>query len=278
MTDILSVLFRPDNVFSLSPSDNDDSLAGSIPKATVGMSIANVAHPQNFISELRSDPRTKPIVDFQKGTTTLAFVFQGGILVAVDSRASMGSYIASERVRKIIEINDYLLGTMAGGAADCLFWERHLARLCRMYELRNKERIPVAAASNLLANIFFQYRGYGLSCGTMVAGCDKNGPQLYFVDDSGDRVEGKLFSVGSGSTYAYGVLDTEYRFDLTLEEAVELGKRAIYHATHRDGASGGLVRVYHVHADGWTKIEEGEDVTKLHYKYAEEKGMTGNEM
>ena len=55
-------------------------------------------------------------------------------------------------MKKVIEINPFLLGTMAGGAADCQFWERDLGRQCRLYELRNKERISVAAASKLLAN------------------------------------------------------------------------------------------------------------------------------
>lgn len=27
------------------------------------------------------------------GTTTLGFIFQGGVIIAVDSRATMGSYI-----------------------------------------------------------------------------------------------------------------------------------------------------------------------------------------
>jgi 20S proteasome alpha/beta subunit len=44
---------------------------------------------------------------------------------------------------------------MAGGAADCQFWERDLGRQCRLYELRNKERISVAAASKLLANTMY---------------------------------------------------------------------------------------------------------------------------
>ncbi|ETO26556.1 hypothetical protein RFI_10579 [Reticulomyxa filosa] len=65
---------------------------------------------------------------FSHGTTTLGFVFDEGIIIAVDSRASMGSYIGSGTVKKVIEINEYLLGTMAGGAADCAFWERMLAR------------------------------------------------------------------------------------------------------------------------------------------------------
>ena len=160
--------------------------------------------------------------------------------MSVDSRATQGPYIASQSVKKIIEINPFLLGTMAGGAADCQFWERDLGRQCRLYELRNKERISVAAASKLLANTMYQYRGYGLSMGTMVTGWDKTGPQLYYVDNDATRIHGDLFSVGSGSTYAYGVLDNYYRPDLTYEEAIELGKRAILHATHRDAYSGGV--------------------------------------
>lgn len=80
-----------------------------------------------------------------------------------------------------------------------------------------------------------------------------------------------------GSTYAYGVLDQGYKFDLSTEEAVELGRRSIYHACNKDGGSGGVVRVYHVHADGWTRVIAGEDVTKLHYMYAAEKGLQGDE-
>lgn len=76
-------------------------------------------------------------------------------------------------MKKIIEINDFLLGTMAGGAADCVYWERVLSKQCRLYELRNKERISVAAASKLLVNMVYNYKGMGLSLGVMIAGWDK---------------------------------------------------------------------------------------------------------
>jgi 20S proteasome subunit beta 5 len=69
------------------------------------------------------------------------------------------------------------------------------------------------------------------------------------------------------------VLDSYYRKDLSLDDAVELGLRAIYHATHRDTGSGGVCRVYHIHENGWTRVYEGTDVNKLHYKFAEEKGI-----
>jgi len=215
-------------------------------------------------------------MQFNKGTTTLGFRFQGGILIAVDSRASQGSLDSSEAVRKVIEINEYLLGTMAGGAADCQYWETWLAHECRKYQLKHGERVSVAAASRILINVIYHYRQYGLSMGCMLAGCDPTGSNLYYLDNDGMRLKADLFSVGSGSLFAYGVLDTYYRWDLTVPEAVELGKRAIYHATYRDAASGGVVRVYHVHPNGWTKVIEGEDVNKLHYQYAAEKGQDGS--
>ena len=207
---------------------------------------------------------------FAKGTTTLAFKFDHGIIVSVDSRSTMGAYIASQTVKKVIEINPFLLGTMAGGAADCSYWERDLGRQCRLYELRNKKRISVAAASKLLCNTMISYKGYGLSMGTMVTGWDETGPQLYYVDNDGTRLHSDMFSCGSGSTFAYGILDTYYKPDMTLEEAIDLGKRAIYHATHRDAYSGGLNNLYHVTKDGWVKIHS-IDVNELHYEYAEEK-------
>ena len=147
---------------------------------------------------------------------------------------------------------------MAGGAADCSYWERVLAQRCRsvilpwhaqhrpspptasatdiishsqrlatvcsrrscpcsiarrLYELRNKERISVAAASKILGNIVYSYRGMGLSMGTMVCGWDKQGPGLYYVDSDGTRMTNHMFSVGSGSMYAYGVMDEVSRSD-----------------------------------------------------------------
>ncbi|XP_032065713.1 proteasome subunit beta type-8 [Thamnophis elegans] len=204
------------------------------------------------------------------GTTTLAFTFQHGVIVATDSRASSGSYISTLQFNKVIEINPYLLGTMSGSAADCQYWERLLAKYCRLYFLRNKERISVSAASKLLANMLVEYRGMGLSVGSMVCGWDKKGPGLYYIDDAGARLKGPLFSTGSGNTYAYGVLDSGHRPDLSVEEAYDLGRRAICYATHRDAYSGGVVNMYHMKEDGWIRVGR-TDVSDLFHQYSEEK-------
>lgn len=229
--------------------------------------VPDCHNPVEFIKAQTDEHSTSPCrVKMEHGTTTLAFQFQHGVVVAVDSRATAGSYIASQSVKKVIEINPYLLGTMAGGAADCSYWERELGRRCRLYELRNKERISVAAASKLLANMVYAYKGMGLSMGTMVTGWDKRGPQLYYVDNDGTRLKHNLFSVGSGSTFAYGVLDNEYHYDLSVDDALELGRRAIFQATHRDAYSGGSINVYHVTEDGWRFIGNS-DVGELYWEY-----------
>ena len=226
---------------------------------------------------------------------------------------------ASQTVKKVIEINPFLLGTMAGGAADCSYWERVLGVRCRLYELKNKERISVAAASKLLANMVLSYKGMGLSMvniirrlhttwatcvcthralwslagiNVYVCACQHarahvrawQGPGLYYIDSDGTRLAGDLFSVGSGSTFAYGILDTQYRFDMSIDEAIELGRKAIFHATHRDAYSGGSVNckrrtymyrgsaidiarlVYVVLEDGW-KFIGNEDVQDLYERY-----------
>lgn len=162
-------------------------------------------------------------------------------------------------------------------AADCQYWETYLGIHCRLHELRNRERISVSAASKYLSNLVYGYKGMGLSMvslpctpiisphthdliqGTMICGWDKTGPAVFYVDSDGTRLKGDLFSVGSGSTFAYGVLDQGYRWDLTDEEAQELGRRSIYAAGHRDAFSGNTCNLYHVKENGW------QFIGKLHF-------------
>lgn len=117
----------------------------------------------------------------------------------------------------------------------------------------------------------------------MICGWDKTGPAVFYVDSDGTRLKGDLFSVGSGSTFAYGVLDQGYHWNMTDEEAQELGRRSIYAAGHRDAFSGNTNNLYHVKEDGWHFIGEYQllnllarrylrilsgnyDISKMHYE------------
>ena len=195
-----------------------------------------------------------PPLEFLHGTTTLSFIFDGGIIAAVDSRASIGNFVGSKTTQKVLPINDHMLGTMAGGAADCSFWIRKLQAESRHYELAEGKPITVARVSRLLADYLYANRQLELSVGPMIMGYDGYGPSIYYVDNKGTRIGGDLFSVGSGSTFALGILDTERRGDMNEEEAIALGIKAIRHATLRDAFSGGYIAVYIISKDGWKKV------------------------
>ena len=215
-------------------------------------------------AELPVSKRPTPPIELAHGTTTLSFAFQGGIVAAVDSRATLGSFVGSKTTQKVLPINTHVLGTMAGGAADCMYWIRKIRCEAALYELTEGHRMPVAQCSRMLSNCLYANRGLGLSVGTMIMGFDdiSVAPKIFYVDDTGVHLEGEMFAVGSGSTLALGILDSEHRYEMTEEEAVALGIKAIRHATFRDAYSGGFINVYLINRDGWKRVFS-EDLDRL---------------
>ena len=197
------------------------------------------------------------------GTTTLAFIIDKGIVCAVDSRASMGNFVGSRTTDKVLPVTKRVLGTMAGGAADCAYWIRALSAQVRRWEFEEGRPASVASVAHLLVEMLRGQRG--LSMGTMIMGHswgtgsgdgDGDGepgePGLFYVDSAGTCMEGSCFSVGSGSQYAVSVIDAEWRRDMAWSEATDLAVRALQRATHRDAFSGGYLNVFHVtKRDGW---------------------------
>ena len=94
----------------------------------------------------------------------------------------------------------------------------------------------------------------------MIAGFDNDGtPKLYYCDNDGDRLRGNMFSVGSGSPFAYSILENSWRYDLNDEEAIALGLKAVMHAVHRDCMSGGNQAVFIVRPDGWSLVKKQDN-------------------
>ncbi|CDW55635.1 Proteasome subunit beta type 5 [Trichuris trichiura] len=235
-----------------------DCMLSTDPKGVMSLP-PNVRDVSGFVSQHLTGVKMHML----KGTTTLGFVYEGktpndkgGVIVAVDSRASSGKYVSSSTVMKIIELTDCMVSTLAGGAADCQFWLRLLSKTCKLYEVRTKNRITASASSKILQNILCDYKNMGLSMVSIhwlflycrrleshfrLARAFVQEMALYMVSDDGTRKKGKVFSTGSGSLNAYGIMDSYYKPQMTDEEAKELAQKAIMHATYRDIGSGGLV-------------------------------------
>lgn len=94
-----------------------------------------------------------------------------------------------------------------------------------------------------------------------------SGPRVVYVCSDGLCLKGELFSVGSGSPYAYSILDSSVYWGMSVEEATLVAREAVYRATHMDAFSGNNVDLYHVTAKGWRRRQR-EDL-KVYYKEKE---------
>ncbi|KAM4854060.1 proteasome subunit beta type-11 [Thomomys bottae] len=195
------------------------------------------------------------------GTTTLAFRFRHGVIAAADTRSSCGNYVACPASLKVIPVHRHLLGTTSGTSADCATWYRVLQRELRLWALREGHLPSVASAAKLLSAMMSRYRGLDLCVATALCGWDRSGPALFYVYSDGTCLQGNIFSVGSGSPYAYGVLDRSYHYEMSVQEAYALARYAVAHATHRDAYSGGSIDLFHVRESGWEHVSRSDVCT-----------------
>ncbi|XP_029309250.1 proteasome subunit beta type-11a [Cottoperca gobio] len=208
------------------------------------------------------------------GTTTLGFIFQDGVIAAADTRASAGGLVACPAVHKITPIHSHLVVTSSGSGADCMLWERILAREIRLYQLRHGRCLSIRGTAKLLSFMLHPFKGTELCVALTLCGwdkeagntdCAKSGPKLIYVCSDGTRLQGDVFSVGSGSPYAYGVIDGGLRWSLSKDEAISLAREAVFRATHRDAYSGNNVDVFHITAQGWSQRKR-EDLKEEYYR------------
>ena len=194
-----------------------------------------------------------------KGTTTVGLVCNEGVVLGSESRATMGNLIANKDAQKIYQISDRVGLTTAGSVGDA----QHLARLLgvetKLFKLRQHAPMSIKAISTLLSNILNNNRYYPYFVQLLVGGVDATGSAIYSVDAVGGLIEEKkAVATGSGSPFAYGVLEDRYKENMGIDEGAELVIRAISSAIKRDAVSGNGIRIVKITKEGFTRIDDKE--------------------
>jgi proteasome beta subunit len=193
-----------------------------------------------------------------KGTTTLGIICKDGVILASDTRVTMGFYVAHKRGKKIYQIDDHLAMTIAGSVADAQRTVDVLTTNARAYKISMGRPLPVASAARLLANLLFSVRYVPLLAHVLVGGVDSSGPHVFMVDPFGSLTEEKYVSTGSGSPIAYGVLEEKYREGALVSEMLPVVVGAVNAAMKRDAASGDSFNVAVIDSEGYRNLEEKE--------------------
>lgn len=193
------------------------------------------------------------------GTTTVGVACKDGVVLAAEKKSTMGYLVASKETDKIFNLEDHIAMTIAGASGDAQTLVRYMRAELKLFAIQNQRKITVKGATTLLANILqggrWTFLPYMVQL--MVAGYDSVGPHIFSLDAIGAvEEEKKFFSTGSGSPMALGVLEDNYKEELTVSEGSKLAVRAIKAAVQRDIASGGkAIDVVIITEDGIRRSE-----------------------
>ena len=205
------------------------------------------------------------MVEVFKGTTTVGVLCDGGVVLASESRATMGSFIASSSAKKIYQVDDLVGLTTAGAVGDAQSLVRMVQVEARLYKMQRGEGMTVKAVTSMLANILSSRRYYPFMVQLVMGGVDRYGPRIYSLDALGGQIEEReVVATGSGSPIAYGVLESMYKPGISIEDGTVLAARAIHNAMKRDSASGDKIELVRI-TDKYEEVGEPEfsEIMKL---------------
>ncbi|MBE0524134.1 MAG: archaeal proteasome endopeptidase complex subunit beta [Methanosarcinales archaeon] len=192
-----------------------------------------------------------------EGTTTIGIVCEEGVVLATESRATMGNFIASKDAKKVYQIDDLMGMTTAGSVGDAQRLVKTLQVEAKLYRMRRQESMTVKGTASLLANILAGNRYYPFMVQLLIGGFDKNGSSIYSLDALGGQLEEtKAVSTGSGSPFAYGILEDRFKENMSIDEGLDLAVRALHNVMKRDSASGNGIKAVKITAEGYFEVED----------------------
>jgi proteasome beta subunit len=202
------------------------------------------------------------------GTTTVGIVCKDGVILAADKRATAGHLIAQKDADKVHKLTENIAVTIAGGVSDAQFIIRLIRSELKLRAIKTGIEPSVKEAANLLARIVFSnIRRPSMIPGVVhfiLAGKDEKGKYLYDIYPDGSINECKEFiSSGSGSVMAFGVLETLYKPDMTLEEGQDMAIKCVNAAISRDSASGNGIDIFTITDEGANKVFHQELIYKI---------------
>jgi len=189
-----------------------------------------------------------------KGTTTVGAKFKDFVILASDKRVTSGYYIAHRVGKKIHMIDKHIAMTIAGTVAEAQKLVDELRANARLYRLDRGYPIPIESLATLASTILFDLRPFLFIVQLIIGGVDRSGPQLFTVDWYGAVTKEKYTATGSGSRVAIGILESNYREDLSVKDAIKLTVQAVKSAIRRDIGTGEGIDVVVVSPSGYSEV------------------------
>jgi proteasome beta subunit len=171
------------------------------------------------------------------GATAIGITCGDGIVLAAEKRVSYGNFVVNKNTKKVFAITHNVAAACAGMVADMQVLVRQVTALSRIRKLEIRRDVATNSIAKLMSVIMFERRYFPLLTQVVVGGTDPS-PQIYTLDPLGSLLPDDYAAVGTGAEMAFGVLDSEYKKDISIEVARNLAVKAIKSSIQRDSASG----------------------------------------
>ncbi len=171
------------------------------------------------------------------GATAIGITCGDGIVLGAEKRISYGNFVVNKNTKKVFAITHNVAAACAGMVADMQVLVRQVTALSRIRKLEIRRDVATNSIAKLMSVIMFERRYFPLLTQVVVGGTDPS-PQIYTLDPLGSLLPDDYAAVGTGAEMALGVLDSEYKKDISIEVARNLAVKAIKSSIQRDSASG----------------------------------------
>ncbi|KAF2717841.1 proteasome core particle subunit beta 2 [Polychaeton citri CBS 116435] len=176
------------------------------------------------------------------GTTIVGCIYNGGVVIAADTRATSGPIVADKNCEKLHFISPQIWCAGAGTAADTEFTTALISSNIELHSLSTGRKPRVVTVMTLLKQHLFRYQGH-IGAYLVVAGVDPTGCHLFTVHAHGSTDKLPYVTMGSGSLAAMSVFETQWQPNLSKDDAIKLTSDAIQAGIWNDLGSGSNVDV-----------------------------------
>ena len=196
------------------------------------------------------------------GTCTVGIVCKDGIVLAADQRISGGEGLIIGKIKKVIKLNDNVVITTAGNVSDIQFVVRLAKAELGLKRIKSKTIPSVKEAANLFASLCYEnIRKFSTVVGIshfIMGGKDSQGFSLLDITPDGSVVEEKKFATSGayGSIIGLGLLDNEWKPNMSIEEGKKLAIKVISTAVKRDATVGEGIDIVVIDKNGANEIKE----------------------
>ena len=192
---------------------------------------------------------------YMPGATAVGITNNGGVVFASERRIAYGNFVVSKTTKKTFVITPRVGAACAGLVADMQILSLQISALAKIRKMEIKRDVPPNTVAKMMSNMMYERRFFPLLTQVIVGGVvDK--PTIYTLDPLGSVLPDEYAAVGTGAEMALGILDQQYKKELTEEQAVDLAVKSVRAASMRDSASGDNIDVLVMNKDGAKETTE----------------------